>query len=149
MKRFMLFGWVTRLAFIVSFLFISYAMIDIYIISGYALKYLLLALVVIIFVIIGSVWIHSIGVFMDINNNKLKIQFGITTKNKHERKLSDISSLDIENDLNIGVNFIINYNSGAIEKIYYKFYRISFLEQIQFNALRKKLMKYFSQKNGL
>lgn len=143
MKRFLLFGWVIRLAFILSFIFISYAMIDMFIVSGYSLRYLFLLLVVFIFVIFAIVWIHSLGVFIDINNNMLKIQFGITMKNKHERVLSEISNLDIEKDLNIGINFIIKYKNGVTEKLYYKFYRISILEQIQFNALRKKLKRYF------
>ena len=66
---------------------------------------------------------------------------GLSNKNKYERILNSISSIDIVNDLNLGVDVIINYLDGRKEKIYYHFYRISFVEKLQFKRLKRQLNK--------
>ena len=130
-----------RIFFIISFAFITYAMIDMCLQSGFNLKNVLLTIVALIFVVIGLFWIYSLGVIFDYKNNKFKLILGLTNRSKYERPLSSISSIDIINDLNIGAKFIINYYDGNKEEIYYHFYRISFVEQIQFKRLKMEIQK--------
>ena len=64
---------------------------------------------------------------------------GLTKDNRYERVLSDVEAIDIEKDSNIGFRFVIKHKNGAVEKTKYKFYRISFIEQAQYNRLKKQI----------
>ena len=141
MKKIFLFGRLIRIFSIISFIFIIYAMIDMCVISGFQIRYILLTAAVLFFVIIGMIWIYSLGIVFDFKKNKFKLILGLSNKNKHERILNSISSIDLVNDLNLGVDVIINYLDGHKEKIYYHFYRISFVEKLQFKRLKKQLNK--------
>ena len=141
MKKIFLFGRLIRFFFIISFVFIIYAMIDMCITSGFQIKYILFTAIVLFFVIIGMLWIYSLGIVFDFKKNKFKLVLGLSNKNKYERILKNISSVDVVNDLNLGVEFIINYLDGSKEKIYYQFYRISFVENLQFKRLKRQLNK--------
>ena len=141
MKKIFLFGRLIRIFSIISFIFIIYAMIDMCVISGFQIQYILLTAVVLFFVIIGMIWIYSLGIVFDFKENKFKLILGLLNKNKYERILNSISSIDIVNDLNLGVDVIINYLDGRKEKIYYHFYRISFVEKLQFKRLKRQLNK--------
>ena len=141
MKKIFLFGRLIRFFFIISFVFIIYAMIDMCITSGFQIKYILFTAIVLFFVIIGMLWIYSLGIVFDFKKNKFKLVLGLSNKNKCERILKNISSVDVVNDLNLGVEFIINYLDGSKEKIYYQFYRISFVENLQFKRLKRQLNK--------
>jgi hypothetical protein len=141
MKKIFLFGRLIRIFSIISFIFIIYAMIDMCVISEFQIRYILLTAVVLFFVIIGIIWIYSLGIVFDFKKNKFKLILGLSNKNKYERILNSISSIDIVNDLNLGVDVIINYLDGHKEKIYYHFYRISFVEKLQFKRLKRQLNK--------
>lgn len=53
--------------------------------------------------------------------------------------MSNVESIDIEKELNLGFSFVIKYKDGYIERIKYKFYRISIIEEIQYNRLKRQL----------
>lgn len=141
MKKIFLFGTLIRFFFIISFIFVIYAMIDMCVTSGFQIKYILFTAIVLFFVIIGMLWIYSLGIVFDFKKNKFKLVLGLSNKNKYERIIKNISSVDMVNDLNLGVEFIINYLDGSKEKIYYHFYRISFVENLQFKRLKRQLNK--------
>lgn len=141
MKKVFLFGKFSRLCFILSFIFIQYAMIDMFVQSGFKFKYLLFTIVVFIFVVVGLFWIYSLGIVVDYKNDKLKIILGLLKQNRYERVLSSISSLDIENDQNISTNIVINYCYGGKEIINYTFYRVAYIEAKQFKRLKKNIKK--------
>lgn len=141
MKKIFLFGRFTRIAFIISLTFFAYAMVDMTIQSQFSVKYILLTLVAFVFIIFALVWIYSLGIVIDKKENILKLILGLTFNNVHERTLNSIVSIDVVKDRNLGMNFIINYSHGTSEKIYYRFYRISFIEEIQFKRIKKRLAK--------
>lgn len=141
MKKIFLFGRFIRIAFIISISFIIYAIIDMCIKSSFEFKNILFAIIVFIFAIFGLLFVYSLGIIINYKNNKFKLIVGLTKQNRYERELCDISSLDVEKVLNIGMNFIINYKNGHSERIYYKFYRISFVEESQFKRIKKQLSK--------
>ena len=141
MKKIFLFGRVTRIAFILSLAFFAYAFVDMMIQSQFAIKYILMMLAVFVLVFFGLLWIYSLGIVIDKKKNKLTLILGLSDRNIHERALSNIMSMDVEKDRNLGMYFILNYQYGASEKLYYKFYRISFIEEFQFKRIKKSLAK--------
>lgn len=141
MKNIYLFGRTVRISFLISCLFLLYGMFEI-VISQFDLKNLFLLLVSICFVIIGLIWIYSVGIFIDKKNNKLQIITGLSKREKRERVLSNIVSVDVELNGDIGMIFIIKYNYSASEKIEYKFFRISSLEKAQYKRIKKQLSKF-------
>ena len=114
-----------------------YAIVDMSIQNEFEIKYILLTLFMIIIIFYRLLWIYYHGLLINRKTNKLKIVLGFSKENKFERNISVVQSLDIELVNNIGMNFIINYKNGYSEKIYYAFYRISFVEQAQFKRLKK------------
>ena len=141
MKKVFLFGRFVRIYFVLSLSFFTYAFVDMTIQSQFAIKYILMMLVVFIFVVFGILWIYSLGIVIDKKKNSAKLILGLSDRNIHERALSNIASIDVEKDGNLGMNFILHYNYGASEKLYYKFYRVSFVEEIQFKRIKKSLSK--------
>ena len=101
-----------RLFSIFSFIFLIYGMIDMTVTSGFQIKYIMFTVIVLFFVIIDMIWIYSLGIVFDFKKNKFKLILGLSNKNKYERILNSISSIDIVNDLNLGVDVIINYLDG-------------------------------------
>lgn len=141
MKKIFLFGRLTRIAFIISLAFFAYAFVDMTIQSQFAVKYILMMLVVFVFVVFGLFWIYSLGIVIDKKKNSLILILGLTDRNIHERALNNIKSIDVVKDRNLGMNFILHYNYGTSEKLYYKFYRVSFVEEAQFKRIKKSLAK--------
>ena len=141
MKRVYIFGRIVRISFLIAFAFLIYAFVDIYIESYFEFTYLLLLIIIVGIVIYGLIWIYSMGLFFDEKNNKLNIVAGFSKENRKERILSDVNSLDVELNDDLGMSFIINYKSNYTEKIGYKFYRISFLEQSQYKRIKKQLVR--------
>lgn len=141
MKKIFLFGRLTRIAFVFSLACFAYAFVDMTIQSQFSVKYIILTLVVFALVIFGLLWIYALGVVVDKKKNSVMLIFGLSDKNIHSRALSSILSIDVEKDRNLGMNFILNYRNGDSEKLYYKFYRISFVEEIQFKRIKKSLNK--------
>ena len=141
MKKVFLFGRFVRIAFVLSLSFFTYAFVDMTIQSQFAIKYILMMLVVFVFVAFGLLWIYSLGIVIDKKKNSLTLIFGLTDRNIHKRALSNIASIDVEKDRNLGMNFILHYNYGASEKLYYKFYRVSFVEEVQFKRIKRSLAK--------
>lgn len=139
MKRIYLFGGIIRMVFILSFLLLICAFTYIYIQSDFKVIYLLLLIFIVGFVVFGLIWMYSMGVFVDRKNNTVKIVTGFLKEEKVVRRLSDIHNIDVERNVDIGMNFMIYYKNGRSEKIYYKFYRISMLEKSQYKRIKKQL----------
>ncbi|MBR2722426.1 MAG: hypothetical protein IKB75_06590 [Clostridia bacterium] len=136
-----MFGRVVRISFLISFAFLIYAFVDMYIQSNFYFENLLLLVLAVVSAICVLIWIYSMGLFIDKKNNILKIVVGFSKKDKIERSLSDVESIDVELCQDIGMNFIINYRHHCSEKIEYRFYRISFLEKSQYKRLKRQLSK--------
>lgn len=139
MRKIFLFGRFVRICFIISFAFIIYAMFDICFQSSFDIKNILLTLLVIIFVAFGLIWLYSLGLNINYKKDRLILVLGLTNDKHYERVLSNIESIDIEKQLNFGFNFAIKYKDGYIERIKYKFYRISIVEEQQFKRLKKQI----------
>ena len=139
MKRIYIFGRVVRITFLLAFAFLIYAFVDMYIQSNFSFLNLILLLFVLAVIAFGLVWMYSFGIFIDNKSNTIKIITGFSSDNRRERSLSDIKSLDVELNGNIGMTFLINYSYNSIEKIEYKFYRISFVEKSQYKRIKKQL----------
>ena len=130
-----------RLWFIVAFAFFDFLMIFFYSQSEAKGKAFLFVLGAIVFTVCGLLWIYTQGVFINRKNNKLKIVVGISKRDRYERVLSDIQALDVEKVSSIGMKFIMIHQNGSVEKIEYKFYRISFFEEAQFKRMKRQLRK--------
>lgn len=141
MKKIFLFGRFVRICFIISFAFIIYAMFDMCLKSSFDIKYILLTLLVIIFVIFGLTWLYSLVLSINYKKDRLILTLGLTKVNQYERVLSNVESIDIEKELNLGFSFVIKYKDGYIERIKYKFYRISIVEECQFKRLKRQINK--------
>ena len=141
MKRVLIFGRIVRISFLITFAFLIYAFVDIYTESYFKFTNLMLLIIIVGIVIYGLIWIYSIGLFFDKKSNKLEIVTGFSKENRKKRVLSDVNSLDVELNDDLGMSFIINYKSNYTEKISYKFYRISFLEQSQYKRIKKHLVR--------
>ena len=141
MKKVFLFGRFVRIAFILSLSFFTYAFVDMTIQSQFSIKCILMMLVVFTFVVFALLWIYSLGIVIDKKRNCLLLILGLTDKNIHKRALSNIKFIDVVKDRNLGMNFILHYNYGTSEKLYYKFYRVSFVEEAQFKRIKKSLAK--------
>ena len=139
MKKVFLFGRVTRIGFLLSFLFFIYAFVDMCIQSQFAMKNILMALAVCILVVLGTVWIYALGLTINRKTGKVKLILGLTAKNIHTRMLDQIEYIDVEKHLNLGMYFLIQYKDGRSEKLYYKFYRASALGEAQFPRIKRQL----------
>ena len=139
MRKIFLFGRFVRIWSIISFSFIIYAMFDMCFQSLFDIKNILLCLLVVIFVAFGLIWIYSLGLSINYKKDRLVLILGLTKANHYERVLSNIESIDVEKELNIGFIFVIRYKYGHIERFKYKFYRISFVEESQFKRLKKQI----------
>ena len=104
MKRIYLFGRIVRISFLISFMFLIYAFIDMYIQSDFSFRNLLLLIFIIVVTIWVMVWIYSMGVFIDRNNKSLKIVTGFSKKNIKILPLNIISSIDVELNGDRGMN---------------------------------------------
>ena len=141
MKRIYIFGRVVRIPFLLAFAFLIYAFVDMYIQSNYSFFNLMMLLFVLAVIVYGVIRMYSMGIFIDNRNNIIKIITGISSDNRRERSLSDIKSIDVELNGNIGMTLLINYNYNSTEKIVYKFYRISFVEKSQYKRIKKQLLQ--------
>lgn len=141
MKKVFLFGRFVRIAFVLSLSFFTYAFVDMTIQSQFAIKYILMMLVVFVFVAFGLLWIYSLGIVIDKKKNSLTLILGLTDRNIHKRALSNIVSIDVEKDRNVGMYIILHYKYGASEKLYHSFYRVSIVEEVQFKRIKRSLAK--------
>ena len=141
MRKIFLFGRFVRICFIISFAFIVYATFDMCLQNRFDIKYILLTLLVILFVVFGLIWLYSLGLSINCKEDRLILALGLTKVNQYERVLSNVESIDIEKKINLGFDFVIKYKDGYIERIKYKFYRISILEEGQFKRLKKQIKK--------
>ena len=112
-----------------------------YIQSDFSFRNLLLLIFIIVVAIWMIVWIYSIGVFIDRNNDSLKLVTGLSKKDRKVLVLSNVSFIDVELNGDLGMNFLIYYRHNCMEKIEYKFYRISVVEKSQYKRLKKQLNK--------
>lgn len=139
MKKVFLFGRVTRIGFLLSFVFFLYAFADMCIQSQFAAKNILMAVAVLLLAVLGTVWIYARGVAVDPKTGSVKLILGLTKKNIHVRMLDQIEYIDAEKHMNLGMYFIVQYKDGHSEKLYYKFYRMSSLEEAQFPRIKRQL----------
>ena len=139
MKKVLLFGRATRIFFLVCLAFLLYAFIDMSVQSGFAFKSILLLLLAVVLVVFGLFWIYFPGIWIDRKNGKVKLMLGLSANHIHERELAHIVSLDVEKEANLGMHFIVNYRSGHSEKLFYRFYRVSFIEAMQFRRIKREL----------
>lgn len=139
MKRIFIFGRIVRISFLISFAFAIYAFIDIYFQSNFGFTNLLLLIFVVIVVSFGLIWIYSFGFYIDNKNDILKVVTEFSKKGIRERTLSNVDSIDVELNEDIGFKFIIHYKYDCKEIINYRFYRISFVEKLQYKRLKKEL----------
>lgn len=140
MKRIYLFGRTLRVFFLISCAFLIYGMFEIFK-NDFSFLNLLLLVISICFVVVWLIYTYSLGIFIDRKNDKLKIVTGLLKEETRERVLSNIVSIDVELNGNLGMTYIINYKYNCVEKIGYKFYRISFLEEAQYKRIKKQLKK--------
>ena len=112
-----------------------------YIQSNFSFFNLMLLLFVVAVAIYVLIWMYSFGIYIDNKSNTIKIIAGFSSNNRRERSLSDINSVDVELNGNIGMTFIIHYIYNSTERIEYKFYRISFLEKSQYKRIKKQLVQ--------
>ena len=103
MKRIYLFGRIVRISFLISFIFLVYAFIDMYIQSDFSFKNLLLLIFIIAVTIWMMVWIYSMGLFIDRNNETLKLVTGFSKKDIKVLALGNVSSIDVELNGNCGM----------------------------------------------
>lgn len=141
MRKIFLFGRFVRICFIISFAFIIYAMFDMCFQSLFDIKNILLTILVIIFVVFGLTWLYSLGLSINYKKDRLILILGLTKVNQYERALLNVESIDVEKELNLGFDFVIKYKDGYVERIKYKFYRISIVEEGQFKRLKKQINK--------
>ena len=141
MRKIFLFGRFVRIFFIISFTFIIYAMFDMCFQSSFDIKNILLTILVIIFVVFGLTWLYSLGLSINYKKDRLILILGLTKVNQYERALLNVESIDVEKELNLGFDFVIKYKDGYVERIKYKFYRISIVEEGQFKRLKKQINK--------
>lgn len=139
MKRIYFFGRTVRISFLISFALLIYALSYLYIQSNFDLKNLLILLLGGLFVAGGLIWIYSMGVFVDSKKDNLRIVTGFLKSEKIERVLSNVVSVDVELRGDIGMDFIINYKYNSSDKIEYRFYRIAFVERLQYKRIKKQL----------
>lgn len=139
MKKVYLFGRITRILFLMCLGFLLYAFVDMCIQSDFAIKNILFLLLVVFFVAFGVFWIYLPGVKIDRVNGNVKLILGLSSDHIYERRMDDIASLDVEKEANIGMHFIIHYKSGYSQKMFYRFYRASFIEQMQFKRIKREL----------
>ena len=79
------------------------------------------------------------GVFVYSKKDKLRIVTGFLKSEKFERVLSNVVSVDVELRGDIGMDFIINYKYNSSDKIEYRFYRIAFVERLQYKRIKRQL----------
>ena len=70
--------------------------------SQFAIKYILMMLVVFVFVVFGLLWIYSLGIVIDKKKNSVILILGLTDRNIHKRVLSNIESIDVVKDIGQG-----------------------------------------------
>ncbi|MBR3715221.1 MAG: hypothetical protein IKM18_04870 [Clostridia bacterium] len=148
MKRIYLFGRTLRILFLISLAFLVCCMFDI-VKNDFDFFNLFLLVISICFAAVWSIYIYSLGIFIDRNKDKLRIVTGFSKKATKECVLSNIVSINVELDDNLGMIYVINYKYNCVEKIEYKFYRISFFEKSQYKRIKKELaninQSYFSE----
>ena len=116
-----------------------YAFIDMCVQSGFAFKSMLLLLLVFVLAVFGVFLLYFPGVRIDRKNDKVKLMLGFSANDIHERELAHIASLDVEKEANLGIYFIVNDQSGHSERFFYRFYRVSFIEAMQFKRIKREL----------
>ena len=141
MKKIYLFGRAVRIFFLMSLGFFLYAFADMCVQSGFAIKNILLLLLVMLLAAFGVCWIYLLGIRIDRQNGKVKLVLGLSSSYIYERALDHIASLDVEKESNVGMYFIIHYRNGGSEKLFYRFYRVSFIEASQFKRIKRELAK--------
>ena len=79
------------------------------------------------------------GIFVDPKQNKLTIVTGFAHGSKKEIVLSNLESLDVELNGNLGMTFLIHYKYNRQERFEYKFFRIYIVEKSQYKRIKKQL----------
>ncbi len=141
MKRIYLYGRCVRIIMLLSFGFLLWAFTDMYIQSGYSLKNLALLILAAVAAACVMIWLYSMGIFLDRKHDKLMIVMGILHDERKEITLGGLASVDVERNGNIGMTFVIRYTYNRTERFEHRFFRISFVEKLQFKRIKRQLGK--------
>ena len=141
MKRVYLFGRITRIIFLLSFVFSVWAFIDICVRSRLHYANVSLLIFVAVVAVFWLIRMYSLGFFLNKNRDSLKIVTDFSRKGARERALSNVASIDARLNGNIGITFIINYKSNYKEEVEYRFFRLALLEKIQYKRIKEQLAK--------
>ena len=126
---------------IIAILFSIYLGINDCIINRSNFKNISLITILFVFLLLVIYWQWTLGIFINKKRKILVFSFYMNKSENIERLISDIKSIELEKEKNLGFNFIVSFKDGYKEKIFYRFYRISFIEEIQFKRIRKELIK--------
>ena len=140
MKRIYIFGCLTRIFMLFSFLFvISLGIYSIIINVGNYIANIIAVCILFAFLVFAIYWQWTTGIF--VKKDMLVFSLDLGKSKNNVRPISGIKSVEIEKEKHIGFNFIVTYKDGGKEKFFYKFYRVSFFEAIQYKRIQKKLIK--------
>ena len=141
MKRIYLYGRSVRIIMLLSFGFLLWAFTDMYIQSGCSLANLALLILGAIAAVCVTIWMYSMGIFLDRKRNKIRIVMGILYRERKEISLDGLESVDVALNGNLGMTFVIRYTYHRIEHFEHRFFRISFVERWQFSRIKRQLEK--------
>lgn len=141
MKKIFIFGLFTRIFTVLSILFMIYLSINDLFYNGIRFDNLIIMIILIIFLGVVIYWQWTLGIFLNIKKNRIKISFYMDKSKNVERVLSDIESISLDEKKNYGFDFVIKHKNGYIEKINYKFFRLVWLESIQAKRIKNELKK--------
>lgn len=141
MKKIYIFGFFTRIFMIASILFAIYLGIDNCLFNGINFQNISLITILSIFLLLVIYWQWTLGIFINKKRNTLIFSFYLNKSKNVERLINTIQSIKLEKKRNLGFNFIVNFKDGYKEEIFYSFYRVSFIEEIQIKRIKRKLTK--------
>ena len=139
MKRIYIFGLFTRIFMIVSILFVIYLGVDNCVKVGMHIDNITVIVIMFVFLIFIVYWQWAVGIF--VKGDRLLFLFHLRKGERYERSICNIQSIELRKEKNRGFNFKIAYKNGTQEELFYRFYRISFVESIQYRRIQKKLIK--------
>ena len=143
MKRIYIFSLFTRLFTVFGCLFMMYLPINNLTSKGAGIENISAIVVLFIFLILSIYWQWTVGIFFNVKNDRIIFSFYINKNKDVERIMSEIKSIEVIKENHLGFDFIIYYKDGYEETLFYKFYRVSFFEEIQLRRLKRQLNQLF------
>ena len=144
MKRVFIYGRATRIISLIAFSYFAYLLIRDCVRNEFQTKQLILLLVYLVFSVAVIIQMYTVGIFINRKTNTLRIVLGLSKENC-QLLLYLVKSVDVERVKKIGMDFIINYRDGSSKRIRYLFYRLTWLESLQFNRIKRQLYKMWHE----